>query len=182
MMGTSPIGHQKNANFPSFGTFLMFFHFWWLTERHVISCLCLPAINLWEDGRDLWMIFYQYVSIVWVAGTLMCGEDTLTLTRQIDHKHQIYLNLLHSEVMGTLKHCSRALAPNEPPSETCQIWGFFFPFLVLWLVLRSNEGFVTMPSINHVGNCKFRKGNENEDRGEDMDKEFKTPKAKEGKQ
>ena len=67
------------------------FYYWWLLESQLSGCFCLFAPKLWEWGRDLWMIFCQSVSTVWIVSTLIGGGETETLTA------------LHSEAVEMLK-------------------------------------------------------------------------------
>ena len=72
--------------------------------------------------------------------------------------------------------------PLHPMSHLVKLvkFGVLIPFLVLWLVLRLNEGFVKIPSINHVGNCKFRHGNENEDKRKRHGQRIRDPQSERG--
>ena len=52
-------------------------------ESHLSGCFWLLASTFWEGGKDLWRIFCQYVSAVWITSTLIGGRGTQTVITMI---------------------------------------------------------------------------------------------------
>ena len=73
------------------------------------------------------MILCQSLSVVWIVGTRIGGEDTQTLTDII----KFIRTFLHSEMVGMLKHCSDVLTPLHSCSPTSRLVKLSMPHILL---------------------------------------------------